>query len=67
MKYTYMLSSIILCALCTSCGSVNNQAKYFSSLDSCMKASSCEEYVACRSKVAEQYGRDFKGNCGVKQ
>ena len=42
----------------------SNAAAYAGELQMCeLGAKTCQDYVACRARVAREYGREYKGRC----
>jgi hypothetical protein len=41
-------------------------AQYAAQLEACLQTShTCEQYVACRTRIAAANNREFLGSCGV--
>jgi hypothetical protein len=46
------------------CLPASNAAAYAGELQLCeVGAKTCQDYVACRARVAREYGREYKGRC----
>jgi len=61
-----MRRAIFLACLLTfcACAAAKQAAEYNLELEACLQtAKTCDEYVACRSVVAQKYNRPFSGSC----
>ena len=59
-----MIRALVFALVLCACGATLKPAEYAAELEGCLVASeTCEQYVACRSKVASKYGREFNATC----
>jgi hypothetical protein len=50
--------------LVTGCLPARDAGAYAGELQLCeVGAKTCQDYVACRARVAREYGREYKGRC----
>ena len=55
-----------ICILLVSCAGVK-AGQYAVQLEACLQTSqTCEQYVACRTRIAAENKREFNGKCEAK-